>query len=82
MPFCVEKIRAWCQLTQNCNNRYQTKGLPGKSVILIYFCLFWKSLVPGVSSLKIGGLRRKQQFLDEIDNGALCPYLLPKIPHK
>ena len=43
---------------------------------------FWKSLVSGVSSLKIGGLRRKQQFWDEIDNGALSHHLLPKIPHK
>ena len=45
--------------------------------------LFLESLVLGVSLLKIGALRRKQQFWDEIDNGALSHHLLPKIPaHK
>ena len=49
----------------------------------MHLCLFLESLVPGVSSLKIVGSRRKQQFWDEIDNGALSNHLLPKIPaHK
>ena len=50
----------------------------------MHLCLFLESLVPGVSSLKIVGSRRKQQFWDEIDNGAFCHYLLllPNIAHK
>ena len=50
----------------------------------MHLCLFLESLVPGVSSLKIVGSRRKQQFWDEIDNGAFCHYLLllPNIAQK
>ena len=47
----------------------------------MHLCLFLESLVPGVSSLKIVGSRRKQQFWDEIDNGAFCHYLLPLLPN-